>query len=409
MTGDPGWNRRRFLGQAGAAMAALGASASSALAATALQPFANGSRDLIAYPQKRPLLRITTRPPHLETPFAVFNKGLLTPNDAFFVRYHLSNIPLSVDLNTYRLRVRGRVKAELSVSLDELKRMGAASEIVAVNQCSGNSRGFFSPRVFGAQLGNGSMGNARWVGLPLRTLLERAGVSAGAKQVTFNGLDTPFLPTTPDFVKALDLEVAMAPEVLLAWGMNGEDIPMLNGYPLKLIVPGYFGTYWVKHLSDIEVIDAPFDGHDAFFMTKGYRVPDNDCACVAPGSAPPATRPITRLKVRSFLTSLSDGSRLEVRRPVTLRGIAFDGGSGIRSVEVSHDGGDHWQEAALGADLGRFSFREWTLPVTPLERGPLDIRVRATAVSGESQPNEALWNPAGYARNVVESVHVEVV
>jgi hypothetical protein len=94
---------------------------------------------------------------------------------------------------------------------------------------------------------------------------------------------------------------------------------------------------------------------------------------------------------------------------VTLRGIAFDGGSGIRSVEVSHDGGDHWQEAALGADLGRFSFREWTLPVTPLERGPLDIRVRATAVSGESQPNEALWNPAGYARNVVESVHVEVV
>lgn len=131
-------------------------------------------------------------------------------------------------------------------------------------------RGFSNPRVFGAQLGNGSMGNARWVGVALKTVLERAGVDPAAKQVTFNGLDTPVLPTTSDFVKALDIDHALSPEVMLAWAMNGEDIPLLNGYPLKLIVPGYFGTYWVKHLSEIEVLDHVFEGHDALFMTTVY-------------------------------------------------------------------------------------------------------------------------------------------
>jgi DMSO/TMAO reductase YedYZ molybdopterin-dependent catalytic subunit len=397
------------LRDAGAAIAAAGAGAGAfplrASADTATQAFANGSRELVAYPGKRPLLRITTRPPHLETPFAVFNEGVTTPNDAFFVRYHLANIPLSIDPETFRLRVHGKVDAELSLSLDDLRRTASPEEIVAVNQCSGNSRGFSTPRVFGAQLGNGSMGNARWVGVPLRAVLQRAGVAAGAKQVTFNGLDTPALLSTPDFVKALDIDVAMQPEVLLAWSMNGTDIPMLNGYPLKLIVPGYFGTYWVKHLSDIEVLDAPFGGHDAFFMTTAYRLPDNDCNCVTPGTAPTATRPISRLKVRSFITSLADNAVVRVGHRTLVRGIAFDGGAGIRTVELSEDGGCRWRAATLGKNLGKYSFREWSLPITPTLRGPLELRVRATAVSGETQPVTATWNPAGYARNVIESIH----
>jgi DMSO/TMAO reductase YedYZ molybdopterin-dependent catalytic subunit len=400
--------RRRFLRHAVAAMAACGAVPLRGMAATLDQPFDNGARDLVAYPQKRPLIRITTRPPHLETPFSVFNGGAITPNDAFFVRYHLANIPLSVDLHTYRLRVRGDVATELSLSLKELKRLGPANEIVAVNQCSGNSRGFSTPRVFGAQLGNGSMGNARWVGLPLRTVLERAGVGAAARQVTFNGLDTPVLPTTPDFIKALEMEDALNPDVLLAWSMNGEDIPMLNGYPLKLIVPGYFGTYWVKHLSDIEVIDAPFSGRDAFFMTTGYRIPDNECNCVAPGTTPAATRPISRLKLRSFITSVSSGDVVKRGGRIVLKGIAFDGGSGIRTVELSDDGGRSWREASLGHNHGRYSFREWTMPWSPGEPGALELRVRATAASGETQPPQATWNPGGYARNVIESVRLIV-
>jgi sulfite dehydrogenase (cytochrome) subunit A len=389
--------------------AAAGGLSLRGLAATESQPFANGTRDLVAYPQKRPLMRITARPPHLETPFSVFNEGAITPNDAFFVRYHLANIPLSVDAGTYRLKVHGNVDTELSQSLADLQRIGSPVEIVAVNQCSGNSRGYSTPRVFGAQLGNGSMGNARWVGVPLRAVLQKAGVMAGSKQVTFNGLDSPVLPSTPDFIKALDIDVAMNPDVLLAWSMNGTDIPLLNGYPLKLIVPGYFGTYWVKHLSDIEVLDAPFGGHDAFFMTTAYRVPDNGCNCIAPGTAPVKTTPISHLKVRSFVTSVANNAVLRVGHRTLIKGIAFDGGSGIRKVELSEDGGMQWREATLGKNLGKYSFREWSLPITPKLPGPLELRARATSLGGETQPSEATWNPAGYARNVIESLKVVVV
>jgi len=401
--------RRVFLRQAGMALTALGGMPLLGDAATLTQPFDNGERELIAYPQKRPLLRITTRPPHLETPFAVFNEGAITPNDAFFVRYHLANIPLAVDLATYRLAVRGKVATELSLSMADLRTMASPVDVVAVNQCSGNSRGFSQPRVFGSQLGNGSMGNARWSGIPLKTVLKKAGVAAGAKQVTFNGLDTPVLPSTPDFIKALDLDVALHPDVLLAWGMNGKDIPLLNGYPLKLIVPGYFGTYWVKHLSEITVIDEPFAGHDAWFMTTGYRVPDNECNCVAPGTVPAKTTPISKLKVRSFVTSVTRNSTLKVGHRTIIRGIAFDSGSGIKKVELSSDRGHQWQEAALAKSLGPYSFREWSMPLVPTAPGPFELRVRATAVSGETQPTEAGWNPAGYARNAIESLNLVAV
>jgi sulfite dehydrogenase (cytochrome) subunit A len=398
--------RRRFLRGAGAVLTAAGGGTFQVMAATQLQPFANGERELVAYPQKRPLLRITTRPPHLETPFSVFNEGVITANDAFFVRYHLANIPLAVDLATYRLKVRGKVGNELSLSMAQLRALASPVEIVAVNQCSGNSRGYSSPRVFGAQLGNGSMGNARWTGIPLKAVLDKAGLAAGAKQVTFRGLDAPVLPSTPAFIKALEIDVASAPDVLLAWGMNGRELPILNGYPLKLVVPGYFGTYWVKHLSEITVIDEPFTGHDAWFMTTGYRLPDNECGCIAPGTTAPKTTPITKLKVRSFVTSLANNAVVKVGHPTLVKGIAFDGGTGIKKVEASMDGGRTWQDAMLGRNLGRYSFREWTLPIIPQVPGPFGLLVRATAVSGETQPSEASWNPSGYARNVIESLNI---
>ena len=405
--------RRRFLQGSGAL--ALTASPLGAFAATDTDAdtaegvtFADGPRPLVRYPGKRPLIRVTTRPPHLETPFSVFNEGPITANDAFFVRYHLANIPLSVDLMSYRLRVSGWVERSLDLSLAELKALAEPVEVVAVNQCSGNSRGFSSPRVFGSQLANGAMGNARWVGVPLRVVLAKAGVRAGARQVTFNGLDTPVLPSTSDFRKALDIDHALSAEPMLAWAMNGQDIPLLNGYPVKLIVPGYFGTYWVKHLSDIEVIDQSFDGPDALFMTTAYRVPDNDCQCVAPGSAAAQTRPISTLPVRSFITSLKGGDTLQRARTVELKGIAFDGGAGIQAVDVSIDGGQQWRAATLGPDLGRYSFREWRLPVSFARQGSAVLMVRARNRQGEVQPATADWNPAGYRRRVIESTPVNI-
>lgn len=402
--------QRRSLLRSGALLA-MAASPLAALAAAGTGEgvsFADGPRPLVKYPGKRPLIRVHTRPPHLETPFAVFNEGPITANDAFFVRYHLANIPLAVDLATYRLSVKGKVATPLSLSLAELKAIGDPVDVVAVNQCSGNSRGFASPRVFGAQLANGAMGNARWTGVPLRKVLEKAGVSAGAVQVTFNGLDTPVLPATPDFRKALAMEHAMSGEPMLAWAMNGETLPLLNGYPVKLIVPGYFGTYWVKHLSEIEVLDHAFEGHDAAFMTTAYRVPDNDCQCVAPGTAAAKTRPISTLPVRSFVTSVMNGGVLPAGRTVELKGIAFDAGAGIKTVEVSVDGGRQWREATLGKDLGRFSFREWRVPVSFAQKGKAVLMVRAVNQKGEGQPATPDWNPAGYRRHAIESTAVTI-
>ncbi|BBP03365.1 oxidase [Sulfuriferula plumbiphila] len=395
----------KYLGALGVG-GTLGAGPLQALAAGAAQvmlPFENGERELVAFPQKRPLILLTSRPPQLETPFSVFNDGLITPNDAFFVRYHWSGIPTSIDPQTYRLRVGGKVNTPLELSLDELKRLADPVDIIAVNQCSGNSRGHFTPRANGGQLSNGAMGNARWTGVPLKKVLEKAGVQAGAVQVSFNGMDMPPIEGGPDFMKALNIDHALDGEVMLAWAMNGEDLPMLNGYPVRLIVPGYYGTYWVKHLSDIHVLDKAFDG---FWMNTAYRIPDNACACVEPGTAPAKTTPINRFNVRSFITSLTDGAKVHAGRETVVRGIAFDGGYGIAEVAFSSDGGRTWNAARLGKDLGRYSFREWTAAFKPPRKGTYELKVRALNRIGQSQPMTGLWNPAGYMRNVVETTRV---
>lgn len=397
---------RRSVLQGGVALLAgaslLGKSTSAFAEETVTLPFGNGVRPLGKFPQKRTMIVQTSRPPQLETPFAVFNESVITPNDAFFVRYHLAGVPLEIDPDKFTVEVKGKVDKPLKLSLADLKKMPSKT-VVAVTQCSGNSRAFSEPRVAGGQSGNGAMGNARWKGVPLKAVLDKAGVQAGAKQVVFGGLDGPVMDTTPDFAKALDLDHARDGEVMLAYSMNGEDLPMLNGFPLRLVVPGYYGTYWVKHLNEITVIDSVYDN---FWMKTAYRIPDNECACVEPGTAPKATVPINRFTVRSFITSVQSGAKLKSGN-VTLRGIAFDGGTGIKQVDVSTDGGKSWKAAKLGKDLGKYSFREWTLPVK-LSAGAHDLKVRATSNGGKVQPEKAVFNPAGYMRNVIETTSVTV-
>jgi len=397
--------RRKLLagGVGAAAASALGGIGRMASGAEAIElPLANGTRLMGTYPEKRPMIVLTSRPPQLETPWEVFNDGLITPNDAFFVRYHNAGLPLSIDGDKHVIKIGGNAVAKpFEITAAELRSQFKPVELIAVNQCSGNSRGLFSPRVQGGQLANGAMGNARWVGVPLKDVLARAEPTSAARQVTFKGLDQAIFGGG-DFVKALEIGHAMDGEVMIAYQMNGADLPMLNGFPVKLVVPGYYGTYWVKHLSQIEVIDHEFDG---FWMKPAYRIPDNPCACVEPGTTPAATRPIGRFNVRSFITSVTDGARLRAGQTVKVRGIAFDGGQGIREVAWSGDGGQSWREAELGAELSRYAFREFTFGFTP-GKGSHDLRVRAFNRSGQSQPMEALWQPSGYMRNVVESVKV---
>jgi DMSO/TMAO reductase YedYZ molybdopterin-dependent catalytic subunit len=371
-------------------------------AASVTLPFDNGERPLGVYPQKRPMIVLTQRPPQLETPFEVFDHGAFTPNDAFFVRYHLSGAPpRGLNDATHRLKIGGAVETPLDLGMDDLRKTFPMVEIAAVNQCSGNGRGFSSPRVGGGQLGNGAMGSALWRGVPLRALLDKAGVKASAKAVEFNGADVPPMTVIPDFIKALSVDHARQGEVMLAYEMNGAPLPLLNGYPLRLIVPGYYGTYWVKHLNEITVLEQE---SQSYFMTKAYRVPDNDCACTPAGQPATQTRPIGKLNVRSLITNVRDGQQVAAGR-APVRGIAFDGGSGIAGVDISTDGGKAWSPATLGQDHGPYGFREFSARVS-LPKGDHVLMARARSKAGELQPMTQAWNPAAYMRNVVDPVRV---
>ncbi|MFI5460987.1 MAG: molybdopterin-dependent oxidoreductase [Isosphaerales bacterium] len=356
------------------------------------------------FPEKVALRVVNDRPPCLETPWHYFREDL-TPNEAFYVRWHLQAIPTVVDLRTWRLKVAGNVLRPLELSLDELKRMEPVS-VVAVNQCSGNSRSLFQPRVPGSQWGNGAMGNARWTGVRLADLLRRAGVKSKTVQVQFNGLDEGPLPSVPDYVKTLDIDHALSPEALVAYEMNGATLPMLNGFPVRLVVPGWYATYWVKALSEITALPARFDG---YWMAKAYRIPTNPEAAETPNALAKETVPINRLNLRSFIVFPEPDGRIHVRRPCRLEGIAFDGGHGIKLVQVSTDGGSRWDQASLDPDLGRYSFRRWRATWTPQTRGAYRLMVRAVSNAGEEMPASPRWNRSGYMRNMIEEIRVTAV
>ena len=398
--------RRQFL-------KALGGLGGAAAAGPLLAPFSRAlaqsdpllaGRPLVRYPEKTDLILLTSRPVQLETPMSYFDRAI-TPNEAFFVRYHTHPVPTSVDLATWRLRVTGKVEHPLALTLDDLKSKFPKASVTAVDQCSGNSRGRFSPRVLGGEWGDGAMGNAEWVGARLQDVLKAAGVRQGAVQATFAGIDKPAFPTVPQFVKSLDIGRIMEdPDVLVAYQMNGKDLPMLNGYPARLVVPGWYATYWVKGLAEVDVVDHTFE---KFWMKPAYRIPDTPCGCVPPGTAPAHTVPINRMTVRSFMISPARGAHVAVGRPLMLKGIAFDGGAGVREVHISDNGGLAWTRVDLGKDLGRYSFREWSTTWTPSRAGNYTLMVRAVNSIGESQGLEPLWNPSGYLRNVVERVELQ--
>jgi len=376
-----------------------------AMAATGTIPAAlyASERKLVTYPEKTELLLLTSRPPQLETPLRYFRE-LVTPNEALFVRWHLANIPTSVDLDTWRLRIHGNVAKPLSLSLDNLKKFEKVG-YTAVIQCAGNGRSFFDPPVFGGQWLNGAMGNCTWGGVRLKDVLKSAGIKAGATEVFFRGLDTAVLPTTQNFMKSLPLDKSLEDDIIIAYEMNGRELPMLNGFPVRLIVPGWYATYWVKSLSDIEVSVKP---SSSFWMKTAYRIPDNPCGCVEPGTTPKKSVPINRMTTRSLMINPEDGARLAQGQATELMGVAFSGGYSIKEVLVSIDNGMSWQPARLGKDLGRYSWIQWFYPWQPARAGSYRVLVKATNSIGESQPMDGLWNASGYLWNKVEKYTLTV-
>lgn len=361
-------------------------------------------------PGKVPLILLTDRPVQLETQRHYFQTAF-TPNEAFYVRWHLDGIPNVVDLKEWKLRIEGKVAKPQAWSLSELMQKFKPVSLAAVNQCSGNSRSRLQPRVPGGQWGNGAMGNAVWTGVRLRELLEVAGVSSGAVQVQFQGLETGQGPKglgSNAFLKSLDITHPVLDESLVAYLMNNEPLPMLNGFPVRLVVPGFFAVYWMKCLTWIRILDAPDDN---FWMKTGYRVPDTPRGNTTPEEIKAGkvkTIPIERMPVRSFLISPDGSSKVPAGMSVTLRGIAFSGFGRVSSVEISDDGGKTWRSAKLGEDHGTYAFRTWEAPWTAESPGKYTLAVRATDEKGNTQTDESVWNPGGYLWNRIERQEIVV-
>jgi DMSO/TMAO reductase YedYZ molybdopterin-dependent catalytic subunit len=354
-------------------------------------------------PGKVPLIKLAWRPPNFETPVSYFRKTI-TPNDAFFVRYHLADIP-EVDAKSWRLKVGGEgAERTAEFSLDELKRL-PAHEVVAVCQCSGNRRGLFVPHVPGVEWGRGAMGNARWKGARLKDILDRAGIKKEAIEIVLDGADKAVLDKTPDFVKSIPVWKAMEADAIIAYEMNGAPIPHWNGFPARLIVPGWTATYWVKHITSLTPVTKPFDG---FWMKSAYRIPKGKFPLVDrfTSQETEVNTPITEMVVNSLITSHEDGQTVPAGGPrIAVSGIAWDAGYGVSKVEISVDGGKSWDVAMLGEDLGRYSFRPWSAEIAaPAKGARLGVMARASNKIGQTQVSDLILNPAGYHHNVIQTV-----
>ena len=361
------------------------------------------NREKVSYPEKKDMILLTDRPPQLETPLKIFREDY-TPNEYFFVRWHMSQIVTKIDIDTFRLYINGAVDKPLVLSMNDLKTKFPADSIVALAICAGNSRSTFEPRVPGSQWRNGGMGNAKWKGVRLKDILAMAGVKKGAIEVSFQGMDRPALPATPAFVKSLSMENATDGEVMIAYEMNGAPIPMLNGYPLKLVVPGWYATYWVGELNSINVLTDTFKG---FWMEKAYLIANNPAQTETPDSLSKTTVPITGIKLQSVFVEPDGETPVVANHHCLVEGLAFNDGSGIQKVELSTDGGKTWSATKLNPEIGKYSWRRWKYDWVPKEKGIYHLWVRATDSKGNSQP-EKQWNRSGYARGFIEHLDVSV-
>jgi len=312
--------------------------------------------------------------------------GLLVPNDLFFIR---SNGPVAVEIpaEEWRLRVHGLVENELELSLDDLRRLPERT-LIAFLECSGNSRGRFSPQAEGTQWGNDAVGNAEWTGISLREVLERAGVRDGAVDVVSQGGDFP------EMQRGLPLHVAMDPDTMLVWGMNGEDLPAPHGGPVRLFVPRWSGIASTKWIVDLEVIDRVFDGP---YNSESYVIIDEDERVV---------RPVREVPVKSIITSPAPDDRLSPGEQ-TIAGYAWSGYGGIEAVEISTDGGQNWDEAEITEEAGPLSWVRFEYPWRA-EAGEARLRSRATDELGIQQPETVPWNAKGYLMNAIDEVPVTV-
>lgn len=300
--------------------------------------------------------------------------GLITANRDF---YHRNNFPYPESWPG--LSVEGEVDRPLQLDLAALGNRPQRSLTVTL-ECAGNGRRFLEPPVPGERWGVGAVGTAEWEGSPLAGVLEEAAIRPGLAEILFEAAD--------GFARSLPLERAMHPDTLLVTRMNGEPLPREHGGPLRLLVPGWYGMAAVKWLARIVALREPFRGH---FQVERYVVGE---------------RPVREMAVRALIISPADGAAIRAGEPLQVEGLAWSGAGQVSGVEVSADGGQTWQEAALGEGAGEYAWRRWSALLAAPEPGPVALLARARDGAGRRQPLEQNWNQLGYENNAAVPVSV---
>jgi DMSO/TMAO reductase YedYZ molybdopterin-dependent catalytic subunit len=320
-------------------------------------------------------------PVNLETPLDQVD-SYLTPPGLFYVRSHFK--APTVDAGSYRLRIDGAVKNPLSLTLGELKALARESG-TAILECAGNGRVFLVPQVSGAQWELGAIGNGEWTGVPLHVLLERAGLADDAREVVLEGADRgtpaepPIPPGTISYARSIPKQKALRPEVLIAYELNGQPLPLDHGFPVRAIVPGHYGMASVKWLTHIDVVREPFHG---YWQTSDYGYWDRI-------DGMPVRRPMGEIHLKSQIVRPRVYETLMPGQPYTIFGMAWAGESDVTAVEVSTDGGKGWSAAAFLDPARRYAWRRWSFDwITPRAPGRYVVTSRAAAADGTVQPEK---------------------
>jgi anti-anti-sigma factor len=335
-------------------------------------------------------------PLNCETSIPALMGGVVMPNQRFYVRNHFQMPQL--DPSRWRLNLLGLVERPMSLSLRDLVKMPSQTQFVTL-ECAGNGRSLLSPRVNGEQWNLGAVSTAEWTGVPLAEVLDRAGVKAGAKEVVFRGADSGKLDGRSEpirFERGLRINDAQGCEALLAYAMNGETLPIQHGYPLRVIIPGWYAVASVKWLTEIEVISGVFSGH---YQTETYFFEWQRGGQLI-------REPVSVQRVRSLITEPEPDTEVE-QGELPIRGVAWSGAAPIARVEVRIGGGP-WQDARLVGERKRHSWQGWELIARLEQPGSTVISARATDMASRTQPDSPEWNRLGYGSNAIQKVRVDV-
>ena len=328
-------------------------------------------------------------PTNLEMPFDQLD-SYLTPTELFYIRSHFP-VP-EIDVANYQLRIDGAVRRPLALSYKELREMASETRIATL-ECAGNGRVFLVPQARGAQWELGAVGNAEWTGVPLRALLERAGLDDDACEVVLEGADRgipteePKPPVPISYARSVPRTKAVQPEVLIAYQMNGRDLSRDHGYPVRAIVPGHYGMASVKWLTRIQVVREPFQG---YWQTSDYGYWDSL-------DGKPVRRALAEMKLKSAIARPSVYETLLPNRTYTVFGAAWAGETDATEIAVSTDGGQTWAEAHFLDPARRHAWRRWKFDwPTPKQPGQYTLLARAKDANGTVQPDEHDWNYGSY-------------